>query len=157
MREILFRGRSLIGNEWIEGDLSRVVHDDGRCYVFPVDSYDGPDFYEVDPGTVGEFTGLTDKNSVKIFEGDIVESEDKIIDGIFWFQVCFGICGGTQNVLHEVGYMGFYLQPVGETAKKYACFGIRNDIVFWIKQKEGIKVIGNIHDNPELLEGGCKT
>lgn len=126
-REILFRGRTLIGTEWVVGDLSRVVHDDGRCYVFPADSYDGPDFYEVDPDTVGEFTGLTDKNGVKIFAGDIVR----------WKRMRKYVIGFDRGAFC---FMNFGNSPLNYPIKHFA--------------SEEIKVIGNIHDNLELLEGG---
>ncbi len=76
MPEILFRGKQLKGSEWFVGDLSRVVHNDGRQYVFPADGYNSPEWYEVDPSTVGRYTGLTDKNGVKIFKGDILHVHD---------------------------------------------------------------------------------
>ncbi len=166
-REILFRGKRKDSGEWIYGNLMIDTADcqlkaEGKCFC-PHDGsyaeiyhwleglheYDGD---EVVPDTIGQYTGLTDKNGKKIFEGDIVKTE--ILDGDDWFDVRYGICGGTKNVLHEVGYIGFYLQPASKAAKEYSSVGLRNDIVYWIKKEEGVEVIGNIHDNPELLEGG---
>ncbi len=130
MREILFRGRTLIETKWVVGDLSRVVHDDGRCYVFPADGYDSPDFYEVDPETVGEYTGLTDDNGAKIFEGDLIEYDSKTfemkyIDGFATFD------------LRSVDNMSLAPRITTNTVHR-------------------MRVIGNIHDNPELLEGGAE-
>ncbi len=65
MREILFRGRQKGGTEWFEGDLSFLVHDKRECYIFPPDGYNSPDCYEVDPDTVGQYTGSKDKNGKK--------------------------------------------------------------------------------------------
>ena len=85
--------------------------------------------YEVDPETVGQFTGLTDKNGVKIFEGDIlriIERGETIDGGIVAFR-------------NE--YPGGWL--VMDKAYESKCsLAMRNDV----------EITGNIHDNPELLE-----
>jgi uncharacterized phage protein (TIGR01671 family) len=70
MREIKFRGKRLDNGEWIEGDLLRM---NGHWFIFPDPAPGGIDKYEVDPATVGEFTGLKDKNGKEIYEGDIIE------------------------------------------------------------------------------------
>ncbi len=146
MREILFRGKQIRGSEWFVGDLSRVVHDDGRCYVFPSDGYNSPDWYEVDPEIVGRYTGLTDKNGVKIFEGDIVFAKYKDGYEAGRFEVKFGKCGGIKNVNHDVGYIGFYFKEITDSVSLS-----RDDPLYWINEYE-CEVIGNVHDNPELLE-----
>jgi uncharacterized phage protein (TIGR01671 family) len=73
MREILFRGKRTDTKEWVEG--MAFPHDNDRVTMFSQHSMDGILVgKEVNPETVGQFTGLTDKNSVKIFEGDILRN-----------------------------------------------------------------------------------
>lgn len=136
MRDILFRGKSKDTGEWVYGSL---VHQT-QYYGLPVDYYhilyDGEfhaDYYgstEVFPETVGQFTGLFDKNGKKIFEGDILKGEN-------WLH--------RDHNIHRVVYHegGFYL--------------IDKDGDPWHHDHvEDIEVIGNIHDNPELLKGEGK-
>lgn len=131
MRDIIFRGRQKGGTEWFYGDLSYLVHDKQKCYIFPPDGYNSPDWYEVDPDTVGQYTGLTDKNGKKIFEGDIVHCISTFDEA-------------DMVVIFEAGE--FHL-VVCERYKTYeTCMGYRAISLF---DKE---VIGNIYDNPELLE-----
>lgn len=66
MREIKFRGKRLDNGEWIEGDLLRM---NGHWFIFLDPAPKGIDKYAVDPATVGEFTGLKDKNGKEIYEG----------------------------------------------------------------------------------------
>ena len=153
MREILFRGREKGGAKWFEGDMSYLVHDKRKCYIFPPDGYDSPDRYEVDPATAGQYTGLTDKNGVKIFEGDIV---------IF--------SGMRGEIISECGAFGIGCQkqidydlleskiPYNNNA--YFCYN-DNFISLWelwwnYEQDDNplyeVEVIGNIYDNPELME-----
>lgn len=130
MREILFRGKRLNGDGWVYGDLSYHIHD-GEVYVFPGDGYDSPDCYEVNPSTVGQYTGLKDADGVKIFEGDVIrgcgerERPDNFV--IRWSGPC---CGFT------------------------ACEGKRVWPALNRVTISGYKVIGNIYDNPELTVGG---
>ena len=121
MREILFRGKAENG-EWIYGDL---VHWWGRHNTKPdIQIYNNVQRFKVIPETVGQYTGLTDKNGKKIFEGDIVyspyEDENTVIewddDDAMFTIVYDDICTDFSH------YWGRYLE-----------------------------VIGNIHDNPELI------
>jgi len=134
MREILFRGKRVDNGEWIQGDIVQFpVHGVVRI-VEQEPSYKDA---EVDSDTVGQYTGLTDKNGRKIFEGDIIHLE--------YSQVFFG---GE--------YFGEY---TAEVSYKEGCFitnGINNgdEIETPLSgfDNDELEIIGNIHDNPEMLE-----
>ena len=120
MREILFRGKRIDSGEWAHGLLTIMR---GQCHI--IDSDDENTAYPVDPSTVVQYTGLTDKNGVKIFEGDIARYDDELV--------------------------------VVEWAEDAAMFMVRafyGGILTDFSQIWGadIEVIGNIHENPELLE-----
>lgn len=128
MREILFRGKSLKDNEWTEGYYCRYGHTGKeKDYIIP-DYASALYGVEVDSNTVGQYTGLTDKNGTKIFEGDIVRYGDTI------HKVVFEQRNGT-------AYFGLVYSPI-ETLP----FGNYQDL-------RQLEVIGNIYDNPELTGG----
>lgn len=128
MREILFRGKRRDNGEWIEGDI---CHHDGIVSYIGQSPMDGSMVcYELDPYTVGQYTGLTDKNGKKIFEGDIVRCGTGRICKVTFFI--------------SPGFSGFDLVPVGNfDAPPPYNWSLFSDI----------EIIGNIHDNHELLKG----
>jgi uncharacterized phage protein (TIGR01671 family) len=133
MREILFRGKRIDNGEWVEGAYYHQTEFygdsfDGHYIITTTDELEDNmmDVCRVIPETVGQYTGLTDKNGTKIFEGDIVKwSWDTV------FQVVYDDC-----------YLGFIAK---EKTGYHICldnYGLNK-----------IEVIGNVHDNPELLGG----
>lgn len=136
MREILFRGK---------GD--KKYNDDMWYFGVPIRCYDGDwqictnnSKRTVIPETVGQYTGLIDKNGTKIFEGDIVKCVDANNGGSFTAIVSFG------NPNHEYNW-GFQLVQMGGD-------NLNTDILLWVDMEEAgtyIEVVGNIYDNK--LEG----
>nr|DAE29735.1 MAG TPA: YopX protein [virus sp. ctyMK1] len=127
MREILFRGKLKSRKEWSYGNLN--VKSDEVCIITPDDTLLGK-YGQVDPETVGQYIGVNDKNGNKIFEGDIVEC---VFNGIankritVWDNSDTGF-KATNGKIHY--------------GREYDYFNACEEVV----------IIGNIHDNPELLK-----
>ena len=124
MREILFRGKRIDNGEWVEGDLNRGLFADIDFIAYFKTSNERVCF-EVIPSTVGQYTGKEVKSG-RVFEGDIGVS----IDGLF--LVCWDD-DKAAFVMHfqDYPYETLYLEEMWDDAE----------------------IIGNIHDNPELLKG----
>lgn len=125
MREILFRGRRKDNGEWVEGDLHKNI-DFSKAHIHP--SGERVRSYDVIPETVGQYTGLTDKNGRKIFEGDIV-TMPAYAGGRHKSDVYF------KNGKFAVDGSNYHFKDIAP---------------------KRMEVIGNIHDNPELLKGEQK-
>ena len=130
MRTIKFRGKSKIYGCWRFGDLFRTNLDGGVSIQF-YDEVDGWMTEDVNEKTIGQFTGLFDRNKKEIYEGDILRIYDdergvievRFVRGVFAF-----LWGGNLEEEAQIN------QPT------HLC----------------VEVIGNIHDNPELLKGGAQ-
>ena len=128
MREILFRGKRKDNGEWLKGDLLQNV-DCLKIREQEKSINQTARSFEVIPETVGQYTGLNDKNGKKIFEGDIVKLSYK--DGF------------------EIGLIGWSNIDV-----RYK-FASPDGTAYGIDVTDTFEVIGNIHDNPEFLKGGA--
>lgn len=101
---------------------------------------------EVFPETVGEYTGLKDKNGKMIFEGDIVKNDWCFIKGNS--IVRFGEYKSSDSSNdYQCGHLGFYLEHISDFNKRT----VRKDIMYFANKCE---IIGNVFDNPELLKEG---
>lgn len=152
MREILFKAKRIDNGEWVEGFLlikyyQELPHDRFAIrYKTKGDEHEWTPKYlttEIDPGTVCQYTGLTDKNGNKIWENDIIQ----YIDGELSVNGVIRFGRHEQIVMLE---LGFYVEWV---SKETECF--KTDICYWVEKRD-IEVIGNIFDNAcidELLKG----
>jgi hypothetical protein len=134
MREIEYRGKREDNGGWVYGGIMVYGNGDGKRLYIIIPSI-SPTFIEVIPETVGQYTGLKDKNGVKIFEGDIVKA--KIERAVFCTEVRWGKQGRGWRLKCD--------------RKKIERFGTVK--YYALPDSEKIEVIGNIHDNPELLNG----
>ena len=135
MREFLFRGKRVRNGEWVEGfyfnrNWEQIIH-----HFIKYETWDeGMVTNEAIPETVGQYTGLTDKNGKKIFEGDIVKTKYGRLCVVEWLSTqCF--CGFDLTV-YDFDFNSNTKAPGGW------------DLYF----PENLEIVGNIHDNPELLE-----
>ena len=136
MREILFRGKRTINGDWVEGNLFiPVKHDIPTQILTGTNIYRIP--YDVIPETVGQYTGLTDKNGKKIFEGDMIKPFDDEIDKMV-VEFCHG-----QFLLCLYGERGYMAEYGWEESGNYGCFEAEPLSSYG----DDIEVIGNIHDN----------
>lgn len=153
-RTIKFRGHSIHSNEWVYGSLLKIgdnyhILGDNDMYEDGHHIRQESDFPTwVDPKTIGQFTGLYDKNGKEIYDGDIIYSE--FPDGsktnclIGWNEEnsCFGL-------MDEYNYRS---KLEGYDFQRF------DNAIFcnFSKHSKKFEVIGNIYDNPELLKGGEK-
>lgn len=144
MREILFRGKRKDNNKWVYGFFNgqnileyrdatslrivTIVDKNTRAIISS---------YPVIPETVGQYTGLKDKNGKRIFEGDVIRDNSGNCVGVIKF--------GKYGMYDDYG---FYIDW-GEAPDPAS--NLRNDLPHWVEYVAS-EVIGNIHDNPELLE-----
>lgn len=156
MREILFRGKQTSDGKWVYGFYienetfgntlipSIIPIDENGAARFDDDGYD-IEIYVI-PETVGQYTGLTDKNGKQIFEGDILGAKHPKQMKAVPCLVKYGEYK-DEDGLSDCRYLGFCLQALGK------CCSILTPLSDGIEYE----VIGNIHDNPELLERGAKN
>ena len=139
MREYLFRAKTIKQNKgvttekpikenmWVYGNLTV-----GKIEGYKADMISNKkEIYYINSNTVGQFTGLTDKNGTKIFEGDIVKDEQAQMLG----KVVYATAADGFD-----GMAGFMVDDIDD--------GLQNYNGFW----HLVEVTGNIDDNPELLE-----
>lgn len=127
MREILFRGKDKNIGKWVTGNL---YQNQDQCFIMANNRNN-----EVIPETVGQYTGNTDKKRVKIFEGDIAKF--KRFENTYIGKIVFN----PETAGFEF-WWNVKVGAYGEMATRRANMSVCDDI----------EIIGNIHDNPELLE-----
>ena len=150
MREILFRGKRTDNGEWIEGFYSAEEYDpyiEKIEYIPRIQIIGKCVNLGVIPETVGQYTGLTDKNGVRIFEGDILRG--------FEYPFCSNI-NGEFNYFAEIVWFddssafGIYTFKNPKSNVRGISEGNTDYLEYFNVDKW--EIIGNIHDNPELME-----
>lgn len=153
MRKILFRGKSKKSNGgvggWVFGGFHRCKNSSGKAKALIVqnefEQCNGRPYalcQEVIPSTVGQYTGLKDSVGVKIFEGDILEIR------------CDNILHSHLKYYRAVGWRGKLGYPAFDFSDSKRSGDVHE--MTWLRAVDNAlyRVVGNIYDNPELLEGG---
>lgn len=130
MREIIFRGKHAKSGEWVVGDLIQ-AHQPLKSIL------EGGVFYPIDDTTVGQYTGYDDATDTGVYEGDIVEFLSRIYDE----DGC---------VMFEATRIGYVRLSFGQWSVRIPEINTSTNL-YGIDSRK-IVVIGNIHDNPELVE-----
>ena len=133
MRTIKFRGKRIDNGEWVYGDLIHGINK-GSLFICVFNTNGDHKCEKVIPETVGQFTGLTDKNGVEIYEWDMVHISISDLNNKFYES------NSDESVEFQNGCFG-------------VTFGWHGDFIkFDGFHNTTFEVIGNIHDNPELLK-----
>lgn len=123
--KIVFRGKSLDNNKWYNGDLRQFS--DGKVFI----AYKNFAMVRVNLDSVGQYTGLKDKNGKEIFEGDILAHDGKVIGHVV---------GGVRGYCYDV----IYKNPIYDPS--WSLYGtVVNDY------EGNVEVVGNVIDNNDLL------
>lgn len=148
-RQIVFRGRRIKDGKWIYGNLadysmkvfntiiekkvlfSNIVSFATDNFGFVVDDC------AVDPATVGQFTGLLDRNGKEIYEGDIITVKGRYPRVVLWDKMMWALM--PTEYYHDEVFWVMNLQHPG--------------VDWWEEFADEFEIIGNIHDNPDLLNG----
>lgn len=147
MREILFRGKAINrencyhrteykNGEWVYGLVTKLYDEKFENLPAEMTDINGISNIEIDYKTIGQYTGLTDDNGNKIFEGDIIRVKSLDCDYEYTTKVYYSshtLCVNLCNQDYD-----------------YTSIGFANDV--WDEENSVVEVIGNIYDNPGLLE-----
>lgn len=152
MREILFRGKRHDNGAWVEGDLyvehfpgTDEIHEWLRCSIRASEKWRPwqGNIFDVDPETVGQYTGLKDQNDKKVFEGDVVKMH------YFFENYAPGTLGVFEDedvldVVIKIDKFGVFFEALNRELSGYLCDYLQDP-------EAELEVIGNIYDNPGLL------
>lgn len=146
-RVVKFRGKRVSNGEWLYGDL---MHDNiGGCYIYPIECDNLYKENAVLPESVGQFTGLHDKNGKEIYEGDIVRNKEIGGYGLEYL--------GVVRYYEEDCRFGIDTTAINKFTKR-VLFSVGESIIndghYTITYTNEYELLGNIHDNPNLLTDG---
>lgn len=143
MREILFRGKRTDNGKWVEGFYSAEEYNPNIRkieYIPRIQIIGKCVSLGVLPETVGQYTGLTDKNGRKVFERDIIKAKNPYTDEIY-----IGIVEWGNFYAFGVGFVILWDTDADND--------ISPSLFYWVHDV-GVEVVGNCYDNPELIKGG---